>query len=601
MDKMIHEGNVVATFYDENINQDVVVVKNEEESVRIPIADLRKSNGINYIGVNLEYIHDEIINGQLYGSVEAVTKMALNELRMAFEKTPEKVYLAKVLMFNDEVAKLRLNHYEVSLHYCNTTHAPIPMKDLLKVRDFIGVKIKSIKKEHVLVESVEYDSLPSVFDLTDLQEEDLVYGVVKQKNFSSKQVGDSFERKGHVYISTGYKEDVLTSTNCKYPAEIGQEVVVKINQISENRCRGKVLRVINSHDEHHSVKNAYQVNNEMNVGDNITGHVELVRYDNNLKMNVLIMISQGKKIMVPFSQLSCKDCEVKTIDWIGRFINIKVTSIGDMILGSKKEYDNEMRQLLISSWKQNSDEVKLAYVKEVGNIGYILEVDDEEVFLLKCDYSSSNHHSQPLKINDKIHVQLKSVQGDIIHVKNVSIHPEQDLIKLGITKKILSSTNKQDAPRYEGIITKLIKKGAYLSINDVTVFLPNYLFSFDFSRVMDHYEVGDCLNVRFHAYENNIILVRAVSRLKTRSGLLLEELKPGMLAQGVVRKIDEVQNLETGLTHHHIFTSIGLNLEALSPKSEYYDIKEGDSVIFKIKQVRLDGGIRGKIVRILGV
>ena len=70
-----------------------------------------------------------------------------------------------------------------------------------------------------------------------------------------------------------------------------------------------------------------------------------------------------------------------------------------------------------------------------------------------------------------------------------------------------------------------------------------------------------------------------------------------MLIYGVVRKIDHSQNDETGLIQKSIFTSIGFKLEGLSPQSEYFEVEEGDAVIFRVNQIKENGNIRGRIVR----
>ena len=63
------------------------------------------------------------------------------------------------------------------------------------------------------------------------------------------------------------------------------------------------------------------------------------------------------------------------LTWIGKTVTVKVTEVAGRLLGSKKQKDDENRQSFIHHWQRHPDMIKLAYLKEIGTLGYILEVD----------------------------------------------------------------------------------------------------------------------------------------------------------------------------------------------------------------------------------
>ena len=149
------------------------------------------------------------------------------------------------------------------------------------------------------------------------------------------------------------------------------------------------------------------------------------------------------------------------------------------------------------------------------------------------------------------------------------------------------------------MITKLMKKGAYIKLQGLDVFLPNTLFSLGLSRVKDVYQEQETLSVKIHAHKDKKIIVHANPRFIEHTGLTQDELKVGMFVYGVVRRIISKVNIQTNEEEFMIFTSIGFKLEGISSNPKYFEVEEGDCVIFKVNQIREEGKIRGRIVRAL--
>lgn len=588
----------MAIVMDQTFKEEVLIVKNEEETVYVLSHEVGETNAINYIGLNVEYIHDRIVDGRQYASVKKLQESALTQLKLDFEKNPAAEYPATVLQVDSSSARLRLKHCIAKLERYDISHDPVILNELLKVGDEIRVRIKLIQKEYIQVEAVEPRRVNGAFDLSELEAGDLVYGVVHQTKVIRKVVDGSFEKANHAFVSIARGVDALAPLQNHRPVEAGQEVVFKINQINpDGRVRGKILRVLTTKKEERLTTQT-KTSDEIKLGDTLTGRVKLVRYDYQLGENILILVSQSQQIVIPYSELSPQDVGTREISWIGARIAVKIMAVGNRILGSKRKKDEEDRQLFISEWQAQPEMIKPAYLKEIGAIGYILRIGREEVYLLKSDHRKVSGNREEPELNDKFYVQLKSVQGDIVNVTSVLSRKDQELKKLGLTEDDFQLANKDSLPICEGVITKLMNKGAYLEVKGVRVFLPNSLFSLGLTRVKDVHQVGDPLSVKLHAYKDEMIIVRAATRFIKEVGLIPDELTPGMLACGIVRRILSSENSETSAQGQEIFTSIGFKLEGLSPQSQYFTVEEGDGVIFRINQVRDDGSIRGRIVRV---
>ena len=76
----------------------------------------------------------------------------------------------------------------------------------------------------------------------DLKEEDLVYGVVSKIDSDEREREGRFEKVNHVFVRIAHQIDILTPLPHYFNVEVGDEVVVKINQLhSDGRARGKIL------------------------------------------------------------------------------------------------------------------------------------------------------------------------------------------------------------------------------------------------------------------------------------------------------------------------------------------------------------------------
>lgn len=595
MNTTIRQGQVVAILPDENEEKELLVVKNGIETVYIPEEEVNVSNAINFIGTTVVYECTDYQAGRQYASIKQTETKALTQLKADYEADPMAQYEAEVVMVENDHARLRINHCLVRLERFDYVQEAIILPELIRVGDRFPVRIKLIHKDYVQVEAVHLQTRPHALQLSDLQEGDLVYGVVNRTKIIRKKVEDSLEKSHHVFINIADGIDALAPLQSHRPAEAGQIVVAKLNQVNaDGRVRGKLLRILK-----HPLK---PINPELNEGESEigtirTGWVKLIRDDYELGEKVLVVDCQNEWVTVPVSELSPYDGSRTDLGWIGRQIKVQITHTSPRLLGSKRQADQLCRRQFIEEWQSNPSQVKSAYLNEVGSLGYILNIGQEEVYLLKSDYRASHPEMPDPQPHEKLFVQLKHVQGDVINVLPGIPSKEQTLSALGLTEEQLQTTPKEELPLYPAQIVKLMKKGAYLMINDIRVYLPNMLFSLGKTRVKDVHRVGDWIRIRPQNYRDHRLVVSACPRLVDEEGLLPEEIEVGMLAYGIVRKINPGQHPETGEPQAQVFTSIGFKLEGLSPASQYFEVEEGDPVIFRIHQIRENGSIRGKIVR----
>lgn len=594
----INKGQVMAISKEEGSDEEVLLVKNETETVYVLKRHIKIKNAMNAIGRHVEYIYEPFKNDRQYASVSKVQELALAALNEQFKKNPNQDYVAEVVQVQKNRAKVRVNHCIATLNLFDLSDDPIRMCDLIKNNDQLNVRIQMIKNNYVQVEPVKKKVVLRQMTFEDLKEEDLVYGVVSKIDSDEREREGRFEKVNHVFVRIAHELDILTPLPHYFNVEVGDEVVVKINQLhSDGRARGKILILI----QRKTGKGRYSIDSLSSFlkrTDDFTGQIKLLRYDQKSGEKVYLLIGKDQQVLLPCSDLNACGYQGSELTWIGKTVTVKVTEVAGRLLGSKKQKDDENRQSFIHHWQRHPDMIKLAYLKEIGTLGYILEVDQEEVFLLKSDYVGEEG-AGPLQVHDKLHVQLKSVQGSIIHVKSVTHLKSQQLAALNLKEEHLNHTSGYLLPTYDGVITKLMKKGAYIKLQGLDVFLPNTLFSLGLSRVKDVYQEQETLSVKIHAHKDKKIIVHANPRFIEHTGLTQDELKVGMFVYGVVRRIISKVNIQTNEEEFMIFTSIGFKLEGISSNPKYFEVEEGDCVIFKVNQIREEGKIRGRIVRAL--
>lgn len=103
MSRLINQGQVVGIMQDEQFNEEVLIVRNEEETVYILNQEAGISNAINFMGLQVDYIHTQDIDGKQYASIIQLELQALSALIDAFDKNPTAEYLAEVVMVESSV------------------------------------------------------------------------------------------------------------------------------------------------------------------------------------------------------------------------------------------------------------------------------------------------------------------------------------------------------------------------------------------------------------------------------------------------------------------------------------------------------------------
>ncbi len=144
-------------------------------------------------------------------------------------------------------------------------------------------------------------------------------------------------------------------------------------------------------------------------------------------------------------------------------------------------------------------------------------------------------------------------------------------------------------------ITKIINRGAYLSIDGIGGLIRNCDFSYDNSCIEDFYKEGDIIEgIEFRKIsKNGRICVKMKNKFESNNPLSYSDLKKGNLVLGIVK---EVVN---GRCYVGIIKGIDMLCNAKYVESREY---EGSKVVCKIKKIDLENDIfRGSIVDLVKI
>ncbi|MBC5995427.1 S1 RNA-binding domain-containing protein [Romboutsia hominis] len=230
------------------------------------------------------------------------------------------------------------------------------------------------------------------------------------------------------------------------------------------------------------------------------------------------------------------------------FENIKSARVKEIIYNDKNDIDYIVL---------NNEKNKLEYKIEKYKIPYIIQYD---LFIGKS-------------IN---YVELK--EGEI-SLKEVS-----DIKRKIVIEKLKSNEiNKAK-------ITKIINRGAYLSIYGVNGLITNCDFSCDYSSISDVYKEGDIIyGIEFRKISmDGRICVKKKEKYESKYPINYKDLKKGNLVVGIVKEV----------VNGSCFVGVINGMDMLC-NARYIgeNEAEGSKVVCKIKKVDLEKGIlRGAIV-----
>ncbi|MGL5329448.1 MAG: hypothetical protein ACRDD7_09270 [Peptostreptococcaceae bacterium] len=142
-------------------------------------------------------------------------------------------------------------------------------------------------------------------------------------------------------------------------------------------------------------------------------------------------------------------------------------------------------------------------------------------------------------------------------------------------------------------ITKIINKGAYLSINGINALIRNCDFSKDYTCIGDIYSEGDIIeNIEFKKIsKSGRVCVKSKVMYESDCPIDYRDLKRGNLVIGIIKEIIN-ESCFVG-----VINGIDMLCNAQDLGSE--DVK-GCRVVCKIKKVNLKNGIlRGSILDII--
>ncbi|MFJ8531229.1 S1 RNA-binding domain-containing protein [Bacillus sp. NPDC094106] len=149
----------------------------------------------------------------------------------------------------------------------------------------------------------------------------------------------------------------------------------------------------------------------------------------------------------------------------------------------------------------------------------------------------------------------------------------------------------EEGAEFDAKITKVLRFGAFVEINGVSVLLRNSDFAEGFTSLREVKQAGDVVKVKLtKVTENHRILVQAVEKFKTNSVMSLDKFEPNQVVLGRIRSVKP----------WGCFVCIEANIDALCPIPGTFDVEEDMLVSFRITQVRVDEKkVRGKIINIL--
>lgn len=233
------------------------------------------------------------------------------------------------------------------------------------------------------------------------------------------------------------------------------------------------------------------------------------------------------------------------------FENIKSSTIKEIIY----DENNSLSHIIIMDEKHNKE-----YKIEKSDIPYIIQYD---LFIDKdINYVELENEEVSLK--------------DVIEIKR---------------NIIIEKLKKQEVSKAR--ITKIINRGAYLSIYGVNALIRNCDFSCDHSSIEDIYKEGDIIDgIEFRKIsKNGRVCVKKNEKYESEYPINYKDLKKGNLIIGIVKEV----------VGESCFVGVVKGIDMLC-NSRFLELgeSEGSKVVCRIKKVDLEKGIlRGSVVEIV--
>ena len=212
----------------------------------------------------------------------------------------------------------------------------------------------------------------------------------------------------------------------------------------------------------------------------LTGKVIAVKYNAELKEEVLVLLHEGRKVIMPKSEIDTEKEWESLIGFVGRILSfIPTNKIGQMLIVSRKELQLLKRDEVLQQLKEG--EVFEGRIINILKYGAYVEVEGVLTALLKNKDFSDGFTSikEVFKKNDTLKVKLQRVSTDT---------------------KILLETTELYTPDVEGYFEK-IKEGDIVH-GKLKTLRPNMCFvnlapGVDGLAPVPFLEVDEDMNVNF--------------------------------------------------------------------------------------------------------
>lgn len=222
--------------------------------------------------------------------------------------------------------------------------------------------------------------------------------------------------------------------------------------------------------------------------------------------------------------------------------------------------------------------------KELGEDVLVLEHELTKAYIPRSEISLRPFKNSLIRfVGTEVQFVIKEVKENGSLICSIRDVEESKLIQL--SNEVQASAEKE----YDAVVTYAVKYGVYVSVNGVNALLPNREFAVDYTNASDVLKIGDVVRVRVQKINGIKVIVEAVEKYCAQTNISIADFSEDQIVLGTVRTIKTDK----------AFTCIAPNLDVLSPVPVYFEVREGDRVKVKINQIREDGRLRGKIVKVL--
>lgn len=222
--------------------------------------------------------------------------------------------------------------------------------------------------------------------------------------------------------------------------------------------------------------------------------------------------------------------------------------------------------------------------KELGEDVLVLEHELTKAYIPRSEISIRPFKNSLIRfVGTEVEFIVKEVKENGTLICSIKEVEEAKLIELS------NEIAENPQAEYEAVVTYAVRYGVYVSVNGVNALLPNREFALDYTNANEILKIGDTVKVKIQKINGAKVVVEAVEKYCAETNITIDDFQPNQIVLGTVRTVKTDK----------VFTCIAPNLDVLSSVPLYFEVREGDRVKVKINQIREDGRLRGKIVKVL--